>query len=257
MSRVKRPRRSLRVEAERLDKRAQLEIARLMVAAREAGDKAEHDRHRTRLLYASIPWLIRLAADWSSDPHDVDDLVGAGVHGLIEGLDRFDPEMGHAVGTYVRWWMRKGMLEYWREQRGQIRVSRHARDLKSKVDRGLLDREGLATGERVQVDRADQAIRLSRQPDDSDSGPLTGLLGREPDPSEPLQAEEDRAVALAMVHRIPSPKTRRTVIRHYGLDGGPAETFEAIASDEGITKQAAQQRTASGLAWVREQLNRL
>lgn len=245
---------SLRVKAERFGKAAQLEVARLMVAARERGDKAEYDRHRNRLLYASIPWLIRLASRWSPDPHVVDDLIGAGVEGLIEGLDRFDPERDCTVGTYTRWWTRKAMLEYWRDQRGQIRVSRNAHDLKSMVDRGLIDPDSLTDGKRLQVDRADRAAQLSSQPHGCRFDPLASLIGREPDPSDQAEAAEDKAVLAALVLSIPCGAKRRAVIRRYGLDGRPAETFVEIAAREGITKQAAQQRAASGLDWVRERL---
>lgn len=248
---------SLRVKAERFGKAAQLDVARLMVAAREAGDKTEYDRHRDRLLYASIPWLIRLASRWSPDPHVVDDLIGAGVQGLIEGLDRFDPERDCTVGTYTRWWTRKAMLEYWRDQRGQIRISRNARDLVGKVDRGLIDPDSLTSGERLQVDRADRAVQLSSQPHGCRFDPLANLVGRETDPSDQAEAAEDKAVLAALVLSIPCGAKRRAVIRRYGLDGGPAETFAEIAAREGITKQAAQQRTASGLDWVREQLREI
>lgn len=44
-------------------------------------------------------------------PIDVDDLIQEGCFGLMEAIDRFDPERGTKFLTYAVWWIRKFMQE--------------------------------------------------------------------------------------------------------------------------------------------------
>ena len=41
---------------------------------------------------------------WAGATHE--DLVSAGIEGLVEAKDRFDPEMGNKYITYAHWWVR-------------------------------------------------------------------------------------------------------------------------------------------------------
>jgi len=41
---------------------------------------------------------------WAGAAHE--DLVSAGIEGLVEAKERFDPEMGNKYITYAHWWVR-------------------------------------------------------------------------------------------------------------------------------------------------------
>lgn len=68
-----------------------------------------------QLLQANISFIQKQANKiWGqsgSGRIDVDDLVQEGCFGLIEAIDRFDPERGTKFLTYAVWWIRKFMQE--------------------------------------------------------------------------------------------------------------------------------------------------
>lgn len=70
---------------------------------------------RNQLLQANISFIQKQANKiWGqsgSGRIDVDDLVQEGCFGLIEAIDRFDPERGTKFLTYAVWWIRKFMQE--------------------------------------------------------------------------------------------------------------------------------------------------
>lgn len=78
---------------------------------------------RDRLFESCIPWTInvakRIAGNRYGNPIDeskLDDIVQAGLFGLLECLKRFDPEKSRLT-TYSSWWVRKECLAWlWKDR---------------------------------------------------------------------------------------------------------------------------------------------
>ena len=70
---------------------------------------------RNQLLQANLSFVQKQANKiWGqsgSGRIDVDDLIQEGCFGLMEAIDRFDPERGAKFLTYAVWWIRKFMQE--------------------------------------------------------------------------------------------------------------------------------------------------
>ena len=70
---------------------------------------------RNQLLQANLSFVQKQANKiWGqsgSGRIDVDDLIQEGCFGLMEAIDRFDPERGTKFLTYAVWWIRKFMQE--------------------------------------------------------------------------------------------------------------------------------------------------
>ena len=70
---------------------------------------------RNRLLETNLSFIRQQANKiWGQNGSgrlDVDDLIQEGCLGLMEAIDRFDPERGTKFLTYAVWWIRKFMQE--------------------------------------------------------------------------------------------------------------------------------------------------
>jgi RNA polymerase sigma factor for flagellar operon FliA len=69
---------------------------------------------RDALVLAYLPLVKRvvrkMSGGWSQAPN-FDDLVGMGTLGLIEAIDRFDPQRGYEFGTFAVWRIRGAVLD--------------------------------------------------------------------------------------------------------------------------------------------------
>lgn len=92
------------------------------------GDEAA----RERLLRRHRRLVKALAGRFSVSDSERGDLVQAGTVGLIQAVDRFDPERGHAFSTYAVPLVLGEMRKFLRDK-GAVRVSRRARDIVNRV----------------------------------------------------------------------------------------------------------------------------
>jgi RNA polymerase sigma factor (sigma-70 family) len=84
------------------------EEQRLALLVRE-GDRGA----RNRMVEANVALVAHLARRLrpSGSPVSHVDLVQDGVLGLMQAVERFDPERGHRFSTYATWWIRGAILQ--------------------------------------------------------------------------------------------------------------------------------------------------
>jgi RNA polymerase primary sigma factor len=68
----------------------------------QAGDEGA----RERLIVANLRLVAKIAHQFSYNGIAVDDLIEEGNLGLMEAVDRFDPENGAKFSTYAAWWIK-------------------------------------------------------------------------------------------------------------------------------------------------------
>lgn len=90
------------------------------VARIEAGQAAE-----ARIVEANLGLVVTVAtqAVRTSRTHQVDDLVQEGVIGLLEAIERFDPERGVQFSTYAIYWVRRSISRALTERDQPVRSS--------------------------------------------------------------------------------------------------------------------------------------
>lgn len=86
----------------------------------EAGQTAE-----ARIVEANLGLVITVAtqAVRTSRTHQVDDLVQEGVIGLLEAIERFDPDRGVQFSTYAIYWVRRSISRALTERDQPVRSS--------------------------------------------------------------------------------------------------------------------------------------
>lgn len=80
----------------------------LLVRFQHDGDPAAAER----LVGSHLRLVIRIARDYRGYGLPFSDLVAEGYLGLMQALERFDPERGVRLATYASWWIRAQVQEF-------------------------------------------------------------------------------------------------------------------------------------------------
>src|SRR3954451_21109389 len=94
---------------------------------REVTMRVEHTRAAT--IESNLGLVHVLAKAYRGRGVADDDLVQEGTVGLIQAVDRFDPDRGVKFSTYAAWWIRRALID----ALGQTRVIR----MPAKAERSL------------------------------------------------------------------------------------------------------------------------
>jgi RNA polymerase sigma-B factor len=219
---------------------------RLLAAYRDNGDA----RARERLVELYMPLVEMLAHRHGMPGAERDDLVQAGSIGLLNAIERFDPERGEEFAAFAVPTIA-----------GEIK--RHIRD---RTDTVRLPRQLQEAGVRLPRTRDELTARLGRQPSQSE---LAGQLGvttedlarlengsagqahenaAEWDGSE-IDASEARLL-LADAFRTLDDTDRRIVYLRFVRERSRRE----VADELGMSQSALARRTSAALAKLRREL---
>lgn len=70
------------------------------------------EQARQTLIEHNLRLVTHIAKTYYHPKVEMLDLIQEGNLGLIEAVDRFNPEMGHRFSTFAVWWIRKRILRY-------------------------------------------------------------------------------------------------------------------------------------------------
>jgi len=98
-----------------LDREEEHELARRY---RETGDREA----LRRLITANLMLVVRIALSFRRAARNLLDLIQEGNIGLLQAIDRFDPELGTRLPTYAAWWIRAYMVKFLLDNVRLVRV---------------------------------------------------------------------------------------------------------------------------------------
>lgn len=88
---------------------------------------------KRRLVEANLRFVVKMAIPYSSQGLSLEDLIQEGNLGLLEGIERFDPEKGFRLTTYVSWWIRLAIQRAIEQKSQPIRVPANKQELIRKI----------------------------------------------------------------------------------------------------------------------------
>jgi RNA polymerase sigma factor (sigma-70 family) len=253
---LKRARRLTRAEENTVIRRAQ------------AGD----ERARQTLLECNLRLVLYVARRYQSSSLSLEDLAQEGIVGLVDALERFDPDSGNSFSSYAVPWVRlrigRAVYRMGRlirlPERGERLLGRWHQLCDQAADRQLppptLEEGAAALG--VGVDTL-ACVLEAAQP----IGVLHGLDGDGdphaaedfvPDPevrdpwTELREAEDWSQVRRALAEL--RPNYRRVLEESYGLNGHTPHTLHDLARQWGVTKQAVSGLRKRALESLRERM---
>jgi RNA polymerase sigma-32 factor len=133
-----------------LDREEERELARRY---RDTGDRES----LFRLITANLMLVVRIALSFRRAARNLLDLIQEGNVGLLQAIDRFDPELGVRLPTYAAYWVRAYMVKFLLDNVRLVRVG--TTNARRKLLRNLrkekarLEQQGFDAGPRLLAER--------------------------------------------------------------------------------------------------------
>lgn len=240
-----------------VSRREDEETAALWRACKRDGDGMARQR-LVHLYYPLVKHVARGLASSLSRQADLDDLEGYGAEGLIDAVDKYDPDRGVRFPTFAAHRIRGAIYDGIRASDWVPRsVRRKARELQ-EVDAELAATQGRAPTEeeeaaaldvKLSVLRASKAQIAAAQVASLDlRGAMTSEVAA-PDEPEPLSAylaEETRSLVQTAMYRLPDRE--RAVA---AMSFGEGMTLSEIGRTLGVTESRVCQIRANALSRLR------
>ncbi len=238
--------------------------------------KRAGQRAYEKLIRCNLRLVVSVAKKFSNrmKRSEMLDLIQEGNLGLAHGIKKFDPERGYALSTYVYWWIRQSISRYLSCSDRVIRLPSHAvemlaklrnwRPLFAEANNRMPTIEECAeycktSPERLQlyIDNGMDSISLDNKCAKHDSETtLLELMTDGIDPMEDLDLAVRSDYIDSMLDKL-DPTDRVIVLRHFGLNGFPQSTLQAIGKDLGVSRERIRQRLMKSMRRLHILANRV
>ncbi len=123
------------------------------------GMRNDEDRSRERLIVSNLRLVAKIAQEYTDVGLPLMDLIQEGNLGLIQAVDRFDPDRGFRLSTYAVWWIRRAILLAINNSARTIRIP----DYLFRALRRMSQMRSLAEGGLVGEHEITQAVGMSAE----------------------------------------------------------------------------------------------
>lgn len=89
-----------------------------LVIKAKKGDQEASDK----LVKSNLRFVFSIAKQYSYVGISIEDLISEGNIGLIQAIDKFEPEQGFKFISYAVWWVRQSILKFIQENSGNVRL---------------------------------------------------------------------------------------------------------------------------------------
>jgi RNA polymerase sigma-32 factor len=240
---------------------------------REAGDRdAAH-----RLIISHLRLVAKIARGYGGYGLPIADLISEGHVGLMQAVERFEPERGFRFSTYAVWWIKAAIQEFILRSWSLVKMGTTAshrklffnlRKAKSRIavldegdmrpDQVKLIAKRLGVTERAVIDMnrrlgGDASLNDAIREDRDSTEWLDWLVGDSPDQETTLAAKEEfdnRRNALSVVLGALNARARR-IFESRRLAEEPM-TLAELADEFGVSRERVRQIEARAFEKVQE-----
>lgn len=240
-----------------LDPPEEKHLARAMAAGVEGA--------RERLIVSNLRLVAKIAREYAEVGMPLIDLIQEGNIGLIEAVDRFDPERGYRLSTYAAWWIRRAMLAAISTYARMIRIPdylfravRRLAQIRALAEDGLVEESEITEAVGLSVDRLRQIEKQVNEivSLDQATGPNEDDVLEERIADETGLSPEHEALRLLFRDELETvleslPARQALAIRlHYGIEDGCPYNFAEVGRIMEISRERARQLVREGMERV-------
>lgn len=222
-----------------------------------------------RLVTSNLMLVVRVAMSFRRAAKNTLDLIQEGNLGLMQAIERFDPELGVRLPTYAAWWIRAYIIKFLLDNVRLVRVGTtnarrkllyNLRQEKAKLEaqgfevgpRLLAEHFGVSEEDVVDVERALRARDVSLDApigEDDDRTRAEVLPSSQPNVEEEVARRElqERVEAALARFRADLGERERAILDERILATEPA-TLQALGDRFGTTREAVRQAEARLMA---------
>jgi RNA polymerase sigma-32 factor len=228
-----------------------------------------------RLITSNLMLVVRIALSFRRAVRNLLDLVQEGNVGLMQAIERFDPDLGVRLPTYAAWWIRAYIVKFLLDNVRQVRVG--TTNARRKLLHNLaqekrhLEAQGFEVGPRLLAERfgvSEEDVRDVERALSSRDVRLDEPIGKEGDPTRadalaaggPTVEEEvarrelqEKVQAAIGRFRKDLSDRDRAILDERILSEEPL-TLQALGERFGTTREAVRQAEAKLLGRLKEHL---
>jgi RNA polymerase primary sigma factor len=231
--------------------------------------RAGDEEQRKRIILANLRLVVHIARSYRNRGLPMLDVIEEGNLGLIQAVDRFEPERGLRFSTYAAIWIRQAILRGLAEQARAVRIPvqmfqrmnrfvRIERLLRARLGRDPAIEE-VAKELDVPVPRAERIaalVRSLRSLDDSAGQDAYEQLTADDLTDPPLSVEgmvelQLQTERVDRLLRTLLPREEQILRLRYGFTDGLARTLQQTGDVFGITRERVRQIEARALEKLR------
>lgn len=236
-------------------------------ACKQMADAARREQEAMNaLVEGNLRLVISVAKHFPSRLLSFPDIIQEGNIGLMRAIETFDWERGHRLSTFACYRIRHAISMALNAKGRPIRIPVNILHQLAQIRQAEQDYiqeagkapsdEKLAELTSITVPRLRALRRMVQQPlslqaistEDRD---WSELLRAPSDPSEERRAREGLQESIAVALKELRPNERDILERHFGLNGKPVQSLNAIAAHYGLTSERIRQIESVALRRLR------
>jgi len=233
------------------------EMARLWKLVKKGDEQAKN-----RIMEMNLRLVVPTAKRFQRPGMELMDLIEEGNLGLMQAIEKFEPQKGYRFSTYAIYWIEQYIRKYIEEQSGSIKIPSHAwGNLKRwfKAWNELKEANGRDPSLREMADELDLSARQVKSIIDTLSAAkgvdsLTSLVCDEDEmtleeiisddgkgnPHDVFVASEDQSNLKQSLDDL-KERDREVLILRYGLDDNNPKTLGEVAEMMGLSRERVRQ----------------
>jgi RNA polymerase primary sigma factor len=233
-----------------------------------AGDQKARDQ----MIQANLRLVVKIAHDYSGYGLSLNDLISEGNIGLMNAVERFDPEKGGKLSTYGAWWIKQSIKRALANQSKTIRLPIHMVDKIARMRRiaAILNEdlgreptdEELATELGLPRQKIAMLKQAAQRPTSLDApiheGETTelGEMISDESASDPLELLTDKNLQeqIGGLLSVLNDRERHIINNRFGLSGLKPMLLEDVGREFGVSRERIRQLQNSALEKMRKAL---
>lgn len=234
--------------------------------------KMGDEKARSHLIRANLRLVVKIARDYSGYGVSLNDLISEGNIGLMQAVERFDPEKGGKFSTYGAWWIKQSVKRALANQSKTIRLPVHMVDKIARMRRiasmlaEALGREPTDDEIAAELGLPRQKIAMLKQsaqrqtsldaPVGEGEVKLQGDVVSDESTPDPLEALTDKNLReqIGDLLHVLNERERKIIDDRFGLNGLKPMLLEDVGREFGVSRERIRQLQNVALAKMRKAL---